>query len=82
MVRASLGKEGGAFTQRRQNATAIQATYPMYGIKVTDVMAMTAWVPHQELRGRDAAFSEGQLMFTTITTSHFGEESWYKGRRG
>ena len=47
MVRASLGKAGGDFNRRK--TSVINAAYPMYGLKVKDLMAMDKWIPHQEL---------------------------------
>ena len=38
MVRASLGKAGGDFNRRK--TSVINAAYPMYGLKVKDLMAM------------------------------------------
>ena len=47
MVRASLGKAGGDFNRRK--TSVINAAYPMYGLKVKDLMAMDKWIPHQDL---------------------------------
>ena len=57
MVRASLGRDGGAFALRRaaSTKTAVKAQYPMYGLRVRDLMAMEQWVPHEEL------LAQGQL---------------------
>jgi hypothetical protein len=48
MVRASLGRDAGAFNVHSEQ-TAVVATYPMYGIPVRELMEMEGWVPHQDL---------------------------------
>ena len=51
MVRASLGHKGGAFALRANdnNSTATKSTYPMYGLKISDLLELNEWVPHQDL---------------------------------
>ena len=54
MVRAALGRDGGAFHECKE--TSIEETYPCYGIPIKLFLQLDEWVPHQEL------LAEGKLV--------------------
>ena len=60
MVRASIGRDAGAF---QTGGTAVAASYPMYGMKVRDLLAMEEWLPHQDLlaAGKLHVISEDEM---------------------